>query len=437
VSALLRKVDRLRVMFDHEGLVANAGLIVPATLMSRLGLEALIDGFVRTGSARPGRKILTVVAAILAGATHIDHVGLLRAGATGRVLPFKPMAASTVGTFLRTFTFGHVRQLDAVCSRVLAAAWAAGAGPRKEARVVVDLDSTICQVHGKAKQGTGYGYTRVLGYHPLLATLAGTGEILFARMRHGSAHTARGTIRFVDELVGVMKRAGTVGPITMRADSGFWAWKLIDRLNDHKITWSITVRLHKHMKHAIAAIPETAWVDIDYTLGGQAQVGETIYTTGTGPTKRSVRLVVRRTRLTDTTQSRLWPDWRHHAFITNRDDLTGIEADQFHREHAVVELAIRDLKEGAGLEHLPSGNYNANAAWLLCAVLAHNLGIWTTTITGQPNITHKTRRTRIITLPATIVNHAGTMHLRFPVRWPWTNQFQQMLKTIRALPAPG
>ena len=437
MSTLLRNIDRLGVTFDHEGLVANAGLIVPATLMARLGIEALIDGLVRTGSSRPGRKILSVVAAILAGATHIDHVGMLRAGATGRVLPFKPMAASTVGTFLRSFTFGHVRQFDAVCSRVLAAAWAAGAGPRSDARVVIDLDSTICQVHGKAKQGTGYGYTRVLGYHPLLATLAGTGEILFARMRHGSAHTARGTIRFVDELVGVMKRAGTVGPITMRADSGFWAWKLIDRLDDHKITWSITVRLHKHMKHAIAAIPETAWVDIDYTLGGQAQVGETIYTTGTGPTKRSVRLVVRRTRLTDKTQSRLWPDWRHHAFITNRDDLTGIEADQFHREHAVVELAIRDLKEGAGLEHLPSGNYNANAAWLLCAVLAHNLGIWTTTIAAQPNITHKTRRTRIVTLPATIVNHAGTMILRFPVRWPWTNQFQQMLKTIRALPAPG
>jgi Transposase DDE domain group 1 len=186
VSALLRNIDRLGVTFDHEGLVANAGLIVPATLMARLGIETLIDGLVRTGSSRPGRKILTVVAAILAGATHIDHVGLLRAGATGRVLPFKPMAASTVGTFLRTFTFGHVRQLDAVCSRVLAAAWAAGAGPRNDARVVIDLDSTICQVHGKQKQGTGYGYTRVLGYHPLLATLAGTGEILFARSTHCS-----------------------------------------------------------------------------------------------------------------------------------------------------------------------------------------------------------------------------------------------------------
>jgi hypothetical protein len=436
VSSLLRNIDRLGVTFDHEGLVANAGLVVPGTLMGRLGIEALIDGLVRTGSSRPGRKILTVVAAILAGATHIDHVGLLRAGATGRVLPFKPMAASTVGTFLRTFTFGHIRQLDAVCSRLLKRVWGAGAGPGT-GPVVIDLDSTICQVYGKQKQGTGYGYTRVLGYHPLLASLAGTGEILFARMRHGSAHTARGTVRFVDELIAIVKRAGVSGPVTIRADSGFWAWKLLDRLDQHEIKWSVTIRLHKHMKAAIAAIPETAWTDIDYTLGGQAQVAETIYTTGTGPNLRSVRLVVRRTRLNDKTQRQLWPDWRHHGFITNRDDLTAIEADQFHREHAVVELAIRDLKEGAGLEHLPSGNYNANAAWLLCAVLAHNLGIWTTTITGQPNTTHKTRRTRIITLPATIVNHAGKMGLRFPARWPWTNQFQQMLKTIRALPAPG
>lgn len=431
-----RILDRLKATFDHDGLVANAGLIVPVTLMARLDLEALIDERVATGSSRPGRKILTVVAAILAGATHIDHVDMLRAGATHKVLPFKAMSASTIGTFLRTFTFGHVRQLDAVLSRALQRAWATGAGPATKP-VVIDLDSTICEVHGKQKQGTGYGYTGVLGYHPLLATLAGTGEVLFARMRHGSANTSRGAVRFVDELVAVMRRAGATGPITMRADSGFWAWKLIDRLNVHKISWSITVRLHKHMKQAIAAIDDDAWTDIDYTIGGQAQVAETIYTTGKGKQARSVRLVVRRTRLTDKAQRRLWPDWRHHAFITNRTDLNTIEADQFHREHATVELAIRDLKEGAGLEHLPSGNHHANAAWLACAVLAHNLGVWTTTIAGLPRVTNRTRRTRIINLPAVIVNHAGTKLLRFPARWPWADQFHRMLNTVRALPAPS
>lgn len=436
MSAVSRRIDRFRTIFDHEGLVANAGLIVPATLMARLGLEELIDEHVRTGSSRPGRKILTIVAAIIAGATHIDHVDMLRAGATDRVLPFRPMAASTVGTFLRTFTFGHVRQLDAVASRALKRAWQTGAGPGDQP-VVIDLDSTICEVHGKKKQGTGYGYTGVLGYHPLLATLAGSGEVLFARMRHGSANTARGAVRFVDELLAVVRRAGAAGPVTMRADSGFWAWKLIDRLNAHGICWSITVRLHKHVKAAIAAIAEDAWIDIEYTAGGQAQVAETIYTTGKGKHARSVRLVVRRTRLTDRTQRRLWPDWRHHAFITNRADLNTIEADQFHREHATVELVIRDLKEGAGLEHLPSGNHHANAAWLACAVLAHNIGTWTTTIAELPPVKHRTRRTKIISLPAVIVNHAGTMLLRFPALWPWATEFDTMLDHIRALPAPS
>ena len=188
MSVSSRKLDRLEATFDHDGLVANAGLVVPATLMARLGLEALIDRWVRTGSARPGRKILTLVAAMIAGATHIDHVNMLRAGSTQRVLPFKVMAPSTIGTFLRSFTFGHVRQLDAVLSRILGGAWAAGAGPG-DGPLVIDLDSTICQVHGKQKQAAGYGYTKVLGYHPLVATRASTGEVLFARMRRGSAKT--------------------------------------------------------------------------------------------------------------------------------------------------------------------------------------------------------------------------------------------------------
>jgi len=431
-----RRIDRLQATFDHEGIVANAGLLVPATLMARLGLEALINTWVRTGSSRPGRKVLTLVTAMIAGATHIDHVDMLRAGATQTVLPFRVMAPSTIGTFLRSFTFGHVRQLDAVLSRALGRAWHAGAGPAGDP-LVVDLDSTICEVHGKQKQAAGYGYTKVLGYHPLLATRAGTGEVLFARMRRGSANTARGVVRFVDELVANLKRAGTTGPMTVRADSGFWSWKLIDRLDEHGIALSITVRLHKNMKAAIAAIDEDAWADIDYTIGGRAQVAETTYTTGKGNKTRNVRLVVRRTRLTDTKQRRLWPDWRHHAFITSDTAMTTIEADQFHREHAVVELAIRDLKEGAGLEHIPSGHYHANAAWLACAVLAHNLGCWTTQLADQPPVTNRTRRTRLISLPAVAVNRSGKPTLRFPTRWPWAKQFHQTLDAIRTLPSPS
>ena len=373
---------------------------------------------------------------MIAGATHIDHVNMLRAGATQAVLPFRVMAPSTIGTFLRGFTFGHVRQLDAVCSRALARAWNLGVSPGNE-RLVVDLDSTICEVHGKQKRASGYGYTKVLGYHPLLATRAATGEVLLARMRHGSANTARGVDRFVDELVGVLGRAGAVGSRFVRADSGFWSWKMIDRLDAHEVGWSITVRLVAKMKTVIDSIDDDAWVDIDYTLGGRAQVAETIYTSGKGKRQRTVRLIVRRTRLTEKAQARLWPDWRHHAFITSDHDIAMVDADRFHREHAVVELAIRDLKEGAGLEHIPSGHFHANAAWLACSVLAHNLGIWSSSITGQPAVTNRTRRTQLIAIAAVMVNRSGRHMLRFPTSWPWADQFTTMLQHLRSLPAPA
>ena len=351
MSASSRSPDRFATTFDHEGLVANAGLILAGTLMARLGVSALIERWVRTGSANPGPKICTVVAAMLAGATHIDHVGMLRAGRTGRVLGFRPMAPSTVGTLRRTFTFGHVRQLEAVLSRTLARAWQLGAGPGR-APLVVDVDSTICEVHGKQKQGAAYGCTSVLGCHPLLAARADTGEVLGARMRKGSAGSSRGVVRFVDELVANLRRAGAAGPTTVRADSGFWSRKLIDRLDAHNIKWSITVALGSAVRAAIQAIGGTAWTDIDYTNSGHAQVAETEYTTGRGKANRTVRLVVRRTRLTESAQQRLRPDWRHHAFNANTETDTAA-ADEFHRAHAVVELAIRDLKEGTGLEHVP------------------------------------------------------------------------------------
>ena len=435
MSASSRSPDRFATTFDHEGLVANAGLILAGTLMARLGLLGLIERWVRTGSANPGPKILTVVAAMLAGATHIDHVGMLRAGRTGRVLGFRPVAPSTVGSFLRTFTFGHVRQLEAVLSRTLARAWGLGAGPGDEP-LVVDLDSTICEVHGKQKQGAAYGYTKELGYHPLLAARADTREVLGARMRKGSAGSSRGVERFVDELAANLRRAGAAGPTTVRADSGFWSWKLIDRLDAHNIKWSITVALIPAVRAAIQAIPATAWTDIAYTKGGHAQVAETQYATGRGKAKRTVRLVVRRTRLTEGAQQRLWPDWRHHAFITNTK-LDTAAADEFHRAHAVVELAIRDLKEGTGLEHVPSGHYSANCAPLACAVLAHNIGHWTAALADAPPATNRSRRTRLVALAAVLVNRSGTPTLRYPARWPWETQFRATLSALRALPGPS
>jgi hypothetical protein len=255
-------LDQVHVAFDDQRMVANAGLLLPATLADRLGIEQaaeeLIDLGQRSGAARPGRKVLTVVHGLLAGGDSIDDVEMLRAGATASVLGHRVMAASTVGTFLRAFTFGHVRQLDRLAETTLARAWAAGAGPGDGA-LVIDADSTICEVYGHHKQGATYGYTRRLGYHPLLATRADTGEVLHARQRTGKANTVRGAPRFVDETIGRVRRAGATGEIVFRADSGFWSATVIDRLRAHDVRFSITARQTKPVSAAIAAIPEAAW----------------------------------------------------------------------------------------------------------------------------------------------------------------------------------
>ncbi len=433
-----RIIERVAVTFDDPTLVADAGLLVPATLMVRLGLEALVNQMVRlggrVGGARPGRKVLTLVAAILTGATHIDHVDRLRAGATHKVLPFRVMAPSTLGTFLRAFTFGHIRQLDKVIAETIRRAWALGAGPGADP-VVIDLDSTICEVHGKLKQGAAYGYTHVLGYHPLVAVWSKTGEILHARLRKGSSQ--RGHKRFVEELVARVRRAGAAGPLVVRADAGFWSWALIDTLRRAGVAWSITVTINAQIRACIEAIDETAWIPIAYPDGGEAQVAEASYVSRVRGEERTVRLVVRRTRLTGRAQRALWPDWRHHAFVTDLD-LPLVEMDQFHREHATVELAIRDLKEGAGLEHCPSGRFFANAAWLACAVLAHNLIRWSARLGGvHPDdqlTVARTVRTRVLALPGRLVNRSGTIVLRLPERWPWATTFTRALDQIRALP---
>ena len=441
VSHGLHRVD---VIFDEPNLVANAGLLLVATLTQRLGVEALIDSTVRligrVGGARPGRKVLTLVHAMIAGASHIDHADVLRAGSTAAVLSHRVMAPSTLGTFLRAFTFGHVRQLEAVIGRVLERAWTAGAGPG-DGPLVIDVDSTICPVDGKAKQGAGFGYTHVLGYHPILATRADTGEVLHARMRKGQANTQRGAHRFLDELIARVRRAGATGPLTVRVDAGFWSNDTIATLNRLDVRYTMAVRCGvTTVAAAIAAIPDTAWVDIDYPEGGQAQVADTTYTTGHGRRQVTRRLVVRRTRLTDTIQQRLWPDWRHHAFLTDLDG-DAVTVDAFHRHHAVVELAIRDLKDGAGLDHVPSGNFHANSAWLQCAALAHNLIRWTA-ILGDVRVNDqltvaRTMRTRLISLPGRLVNRAGRPTLRLPERWPWANTFTTALTALRLLrPAP-
>ncbi|MGH2580823.1 MAG: IS1380 family transposase [Actinomycetota bacterium] len=422
-------MDRTGITFDDDHAVANAGLLMTATLAERLGLEALVDEMVdlgdRPAAARPGRKVMTLVASIVAGGDTIDDADVLRSGASEQVLSHQVMAPSTLGTFLRSFTFGHVRQLDRVAEVALARAWAAGAGPG-DGPMTMDLDSTVCEVHGHHKQGAAYGHTRVLGLHPLLATRADTGEVLHVRQRKGSANTARGAVRFASELVARVRRAGATGALTVRADSGFWSDRMIGTCKRLQVAFSLTVRQIPQVKEAIAAIAERDWTTIDYTEGGVAQVAETTY--------RGDRLIVRRTRLIGP-QAELWPEWRHHAFVTDRSgDALALDAD--HRRHAVIELAIRDLKEGAGLNHCPSGRFFANAAWLVLAALAHNLLRWTASlglgIDGP--VVAKTLRRRFIAVPGRLTRSARRLRLHLPTAWPWAEAFLDAVRRLRSLP---
>jgi hypothetical protein len=426
-------LDQVDIAFDDPRAVAHAGLLLPATLAERLGIEQATDQLVdlgdRPGAAQPGRKLLTLVHALVAGGDCIDDVELLRCGSTASVLGHRVMAASTVGTWLRSFTFGHVRQLDKVTGEILSRAWAAGAGPG-DGPLTVDVDSTICEVHGYHKQGAGYGYTHRLGYHPLLATRAASGEVLHTRLRKGAANTARGILRFVDELIARLRRAGASGELTLRMDSGFWSAKLLRALRRHEVRYSITVRQTKTVRAAIATIPEHVWVQIAYQPDGVAQVAETPY--------RGDRLIVRRVR-NEGDQAQLFATWRYHAFVTNRVG-TMLELDADHRRHAVCELAIRDLKAGAGLAHLPSGHFNANAAWLLAATLAHNLIRWIATLglsVGDQQTVAKTLRRTLLALPGRLTRSARQWTLHLPAGWPWAHSFTMALARLRCIPDPG
>ena len=423
-------LDGVRVVFDDERVVSDAGIALVATLAGRLGIEQLVGRFVRlrrdrAGAGNAGRKVMALIFAMLLGADCIDDCELLRAGRTRRLLGGWLPAPSTLGTFLRAFTFGHVRQLDRVLDRSLARAWRAGAGPGAE-RLVVDLDSFVGEVHGYRKEGVGFGYTRQRGYHPMLASRADTGEVLHVRLRKGQAASPRGAVRFVDELIARVARAGSSGVKLLRADSAFWNNKLMDRLQTAGWSYSIGITVQAPVAKAIAAIPESAWQPLeDYPEEGEAQIAET--------TLHGKRMIVRRTRLIGP-QAELWPDWRHFPFLTNRSEpLEVVEAE--HRQHAVVELTIRDLKDQA-LAHFPSGRFSANSAWTVIACLAHNLLRWTSAI-GLPGETVRAARTlrrRLLQVPGHLTRTARRWTLHLPARWPWQHDFIRALARIRALP---
>lgn len=426
-----RRLDSMVVEFNEPRLVSDAGLLLTATLAQRLGLEELVNESVwlpygTPGAAVPGRKVMTLVHGMLAGADSIEDMDLLRAGATQVVLGHRVMAPSTLGTFLRAFSFGHVRQLDRVMDVLLGRAWEAGTGPG-ELPLVIDIDSFVGEVYGYQKQGAGYGYTHRFGYHPLVATRSDTGEVLHIRLRKGQANTQRGVERFVDELIARVRRAGHTGQVIFRADIGFENHKLMRSLAKRGIEFSIGAKQSGKVKALISEIPEDAWIPVtDYPDRGEAQVAEVTY--------GDWRLIVRRTRLTDPEQLALWPDWRHHCFLTNRQ-VPLLTADIDHRDHAQIELVIRDLKDQA-LAHFPSGIYPANSAWTVIAAIAHNLARWASLIAhpNRPVQTAATRRRQLLQIPGRIVTTARRWILRLPARWPWARDFLHALTQIRALP---
>ena len=443
--------DRIQVAFDDHRLVANAGLLLPVTLAHHLGLGELVDRHVDLGRvpgrANAGDKMLTLVASALAGGDCIDDADALRAGGTEQVLGCAVKAPSTLGTFLRSFRWGHARQLDRVSRELLARAWAAGAGPRSlnnHGPLTIDLDSTICETYGPAKEGARrHTYTGQRGYHPLFAVAAGTGDVLMARLRQGRANTARGAAHFLRETIGRVRYAGATGPLTMRADRGFYTHDIVTHdivavCRKMKVRFSITIRQHQSLRNLIEAIPEDHWAPIPYWMEGAADVAETSYTTfASEPDAVPVRLIVRRVKPTPNSQLALLVDYSYHGFITDRDgDTLELEAD--HRRHAEIENAIRDLKYGVGLNHLPSGRFPANAAWLAVQTMAHNLARWTTRIgLGEQLATTKTLRRRFFSLAGRITHSARRLTLHLPQHWPWQNQFSSALARLRALPLPS
>ena len=317
---------------------------------------------------------------------------------------------------------------------LLARAWQAGAGPG-DAPLTIDLDSTICETYGLAKEGARHhGYTGARGYHPLLAIAAGTGEVLMSRLREGRANTAH----FLRETVSRVRYAGARGQLTMRADSGFYAHALVAVCREMDVRFSITVRQHASLRDLIEAIPEEDWTPIPYWMDGAADVAETTYTPFQAEADAApVRLIVRRVKPTPGSQLALFARYSYHGFITNRDGETlELEADQ--RRHAEVENAIRDLKYGVGLNHMPSGCFAANAAWLAVQVMAHNLARWTARIgLGEQIVTTKTLRRRVFALAGRLTRSARRLTLHLPQRWPWETQFSRALARLRAIPLPA
>ena len=305
--------------------------------------------------------------------------------------------------------------------------------------MTIDLDSTLCETYGLAKEGGARPRLhRPAGLSPVLAVAAGTGDVLMARLREGRANTVRGATHFLRETVSRVRYGGARGQLTVRADSGCYAHALVAVCREMDVRFSITIRQHARLRNLIEAIPEADWTPIPYWMDGAADVAETSYTPfQSAPNPAPVRLIVRRVKPTPSSQLALFASYSCHGFITDRDGETlALEAD--HRGHAEIENAIRDLKYGVGLNHLPSGRFAANGAWLAVQVMAHNLARWAARIgLGEQVVTTKTLRRRFFSIAGRLTRSARRLTLHLPQGWPWENQFGSALARLRALPLPS
>ena len=444
-------------VFDDPNLVSAAGLVPALALADRAGLRRLADEHLSVSTdkgANAGLKVASLVAGMVAGADSIDDMALLRHGGMGRVFA-RAYAPSTLGSFLRAFTFGHVRQLDAVASRFLTALAAQAAqvlGDGSGGRVLVDVDDTIIEVHGHAKQGAGFGYSGVRGLNALLATVTTTGSapvIVAQRLRKGSCGSPRGAKRLVADALKTVRtlHPADVRPL-LRADSAFYGAPTVGAAVRAGAQVSVTVRLDPKVKAAIATIGEHAWTPIEYTdaifdeVSGtwvsRAEVAEvpfTAFSSKKATDRVPGRLVVRRIpdfnadKKKAAGQGTLFDTWRFHAFFTTTDpaDLDTVAADKTHRGHAIIEQVHADLKSSA-LAHLPSGKFTANAAWLVLAIMAFNLTRAAATLAGADlaRATTATIRRKLITVPARVASSARRVTLHLPTAWPWETAWSRL-----------
>ncbi|HEX8759152.1 MAG TPA: IS1380 family transposase [Pseudonocardiaceae bacterium] len=449
------------VRFDDPNLVSCAGLAAVLALAARCGLGGLVAEGVRIaakGGANAAAKIVALVAGMVAGADSISDMDLLRHGGMGRLFD-EVRAPSTLGTFLRLFTFGHVRQLDAVAAGLLARLVTAAPVLSGVGQVAfVDLDDTVRATYGYAKQGAGRGYTGVNGLNALLATLStplSAPVIAATRLRRGAVNSVRGAARLLADALACARRAGATGLVIVRADSAFYGYDIAAAARRVGACFSLTARLTPAVTRAITSIDDKAWTPIRYSHAiydtdeqrwvSDAEVAEipfTAFTNRRAAEHITARLIVRRVRRLNPTTARSGQDelfavYRYHAIFTDNPQPM-LAAEATHRDHAIIEQVIADLKDSA-LAHLPSGHFNANAAWLVCAAIAHNLtraaGALASTFHARART--GTIRTQLINIPARLAHSAHRLILHLPRNWPWQPALDELFMHALYDPVPA